>query len=364
MKSRRSLSLAGGVLVVAGAALVIFAMRRDGPNDLPSADWREFRSAFISRDGRVIDTGNGGISHSEGQGYGMLFAHAYSDRRTFEKLWQWTRTNLQTRPNDKLLSWQWSDNGGNGRVTDANNACDGDILVAWALTRAAKTWGVFGYTQSALEILADLRRLALVEASGSTFLLPGVEGFRKEEGFILNPSYYVFTALRELDAAFPGAGWGELSAPGRELLSQSRFGKWQLTPDWVFRADNGIVAIAPGFPPDFSYNAVRIPLYIAWEDPDSPLLAPFAEFWKKPSEGGALPASVNLQTDAFGPHPALPGMLAIAKLTQACVAKTPITLSDIPPVKRSEDYYSACLKILVKMAILESRKNLSGGQES
>lgn len=362
MKRRVTSGILIGAAVLA-AALVTFVLRREGPDDLPSADWREFRSAFISADGRVIDTGNGGISHSEGQGYAMLFAHAYSDRRTFERLWQWTRKNLQTRSGDKLLSWKWSQEGNTGRVTDPNNASDGDLLVAWALTRAAKTWGVFGYNQAALEILADLRRLAFVESSGNLYLLPGVEGFREAEGIVLNPSYYVFTALRELDAAFPGGGWAELSAPAKQLIAQARFGKWHLAPDWVFRSDNGIVAVAPGFPPDFGYNAVRIPLYLAWADPASPLLATFADFWTGIGSG-PTPATVNLKTDAFGPHPALPGMLAVATLAQACVAKKPIALSDIPPVKRSEDYYSACLKMLVKMAISESMRTATEGQES
>jgi len=33
-----------------------------------------YQSKFISPEGRVIDDANGGISHSEGQGYGMLIA--------------------------------------------------------------------------------------------------------------------------------------------------------------------------------------------------------------------------------------------------------------------------------------------------
>ena len=34
------------------------------------AEWQAFKTRFVSADGRVIDTGNGNITHSEGQGYG------------------------------------------------------------------------------------------------------------------------------------------------------------------------------------------------------------------------------------------------------------------------------------------------------
>jgi endoglucanase len=77
-----------------------------------------------------MDTGQGRISHSEGQGFTMLFAVHYGDRAQFDRVWQWTKRNLQVR-DDALLAWKWEQ----GAVTDRNNASDADILVAWALAR-------------------------------------------------------------------------------------------------------------------------------------------------------------------------------------------------------------------------------------
>jgi hypothetical protein len=48
--------------------------------------WRSYKRRFLSDQGRVIDTANGGISHSEGQGYGMLLAVAASDHETFDAI--------------------------------------------------------------------------------------------------------------------------------------------------------------------------------------------------------------------------------------------------------------------------------------
>src|SRR4051812_32573749 len=90
--------------------------------------WPIFKSRFVLPSGRVVDTGNEGVSHSEGQGYGMLFAEANNDRACFEQLWRWTKRNLQVRP-DRLLSWRWRPVGTSGVADDPNNASDGDLLV-------------------------------------------------------------------------------------------------------------------------------------------------------------------------------------------------------------------------------------------
>nr|WP_301540442.1 glycosyl hydrolase family 8 [Proteus mirabilis] len=38
------------------------------------AGWQQFKARYITPEGRVIDSANQNISHSEGQGYGMLMA--------------------------------------------------------------------------------------------------------------------------------------------------------------------------------------------------------------------------------------------------------------------------------------------------
>ena len=57
---------------------------------ISSADWEAYRSRFVEDSGRVVDNANGNISHSEGQGYGLLLALAASDRRSFEQIWSFT----------------------------------------------------------------------------------------------------------------------------------------------------------------------------------------------------------------------------------------------------------------------------------
>ncbi len=353
------------LVVAVGGVLFLRALwLREGPWDLPRSDWRVFRQEHILPDGRVVDRVNSGVTHSESQGYGMLIAEAYGDRRVFNRLWDWTRHHLQTRPQDRLLSWLWQPKspGKEEGVGDANNASDGDLLVAWALTRAARRWHHFPYQQSALEILADLRRLNVREWEGRPVLLPGVEGFVTGDALVANPSYAVFPGFREFEAAYPDSGWEKMLASSLHLAGQSRFGKWHLPPDWLRLPSDGPPEPAPAFPPLFGYNAVRVPLYLAWLDPRSDLLAPFAKFWESFQEGEKIPDTVNLLNGEFGPYAAIPGVLAIARLTMASHHRSSITVRDIAPVAPGEAYYSVCLKILVKMAIRENREAFQGAE--
>ena len=80
--SRRGV-LAGAVASL-GLAVPAYAERQAPLVD--AAEWHSFRDRFIQADGRVLDTANGGISHSEGQGWGMLFAARFDDRDSFTRI--------------------------------------------------------------------------------------------------------------------------------------------------------------------------------------------------------------------------------------------------------------------------------------
>ncbi len=42
--------------------------------------WERYKARFMMPDGRIIDTANGNVSHTEGQGFAMLLAVANNDR--------------------------------------------------------------------------------------------------------------------------------------------------------------------------------------------------------------------------------------------------------------------------------------------
>ena len=49
--------------------------------------WEAYKARFLMTDGRIVDTGNKNVSHSEGQGYAMLMAVASNDKAAFDRIW-------------------------------------------------------------------------------------------------------------------------------------------------------------------------------------------------------------------------------------------------------------------------------------
>lgn len=309
-------------------------------------EWPQFRDRFLTAEGRVLDSGNKQVSHTEGQGWAMLFAEACGDRDSFERIWSWTRSNLQ-RPDSGLFAWKWDPSGTNP-ISDGNNASDGDVLIAWALLRAARHWNEPAYGRPARRILAAIRSKLLYNAPHRLVLLPGFDGFRTEEGgIVVNPSYYVYPALKEFARAMPIPEWQRLRRDGLAMLSEARFGRWKLTPDWVDLRDGGEVALSDKFPARFGFDAVRVPLYLIWAGEATPeRLSGYLDFWNG-FEDRPIPAWADLTTDAVAPYAAPTGFQAIVQLArffrQPREAVMPI-LSD------KDDYYSASLILLSRIA--------------
>jgi len=311
------------------------------------ADWRQFKLDFIEQDGRVVDAGQDGISHSEGQGYAMLLAVYYGDRAAFEQIWQWTRKNLQVR-GDNLLSWSWSPQSG---IKDKNNASDGDLIVAWALLRASAKWHVPDYLQASRNIARDIREKLILKSSHGLVLLPGAEGFHKPEGDSINLSYWVFPALDEIGQADPAPEWEELSNNGVAILQYAHFGRWKLPPDWLVLTEK--VVPSDGLSELFGYNAVRIPLYLLWSRRETAeLLDPYREFWGYFSGARFLPSWTNLKNDSVDSYDASAGIHRVAQWVLV-YPRTPGP-AKLPPGEK-QGYYSSVLLLLTDMAMSERR---------
>lgn len=319
-----------------------------------SVGWTDFLGIFVSGDGRVVDNGNGNISHSEGQGYGMLLAEANGDAAAFARIWNWTQKNLQVR-NDALLAWKWVPRGGKGIVADMNNATDGDILVSWALFRAAEQWGNESYRAEALRILADVRKLTIVPSSFGPVILPAVQGFTdKGQGITVNLSYWVFPAFRTFAKEDPKTDWMAISTSGKKLAAAAKFGKWKLPPDWLQVKDLSLQP-ASAFPPDYGYNAVRIPMHLIWDRDTAPEnFTGYRSYMAVFPSVEAMKAPVNLATNAVGNDPILPGMARIYSL----IGKTGpggtgfVPTPSNPPIAQ-QTYFSAALTLLADLAYRE-----------
>lgn len=248
------LALVFGLLMATGA-------NATSPVSIRSSDWQAYKERFVAADGRVIDDGNGGISHSEGQGYGLLLSTLAGQQADFDLIWSFTRTEMMLR-DDGLAVWQWKPDA-EPHVTDINNASDGDLLIAYALALGGALWSREDLTKAAGSIARELGSHAVIQRQGRDLLLPAVEGFGKQDrsdGPVVNLSYWVFEAFPHLVQIAPDTDWQRVSDDGVALVAENRMGPRKLPPDWLSLDTKP--RPAKGFPAEFGYNALRIPLYL------------------------------------------------------------------------------------------------------
>jgi len=299
--------------------------------------WAAFSARFLSPDGRIVDTGNGGISHSEGQGYGMLLAEAAGDRAGFDRMWAWTSHAL-SRTDVRLFSWRFDPAAANP-VADPNDASDGDILIAWALLRASLRWKVAEYGLQSAAIRGAIRKHLIRQIGTRTVLLPGIQGFETPGMLTLNPSYYIWPALDAFLAADGAGAWGAVLSDGEQILAEARFGAHKLITDWI-EIDSAGVRPARGKAPQFGFDAVRVPLYLAWGKRRA-ALAPFRDFWSDClTRHVAIPAWVDVVSGAQAPYALSDGGMAVVD----------ITLGRRPRGARGGDYFSTALGALAALA--------------
>ena len=301
--------------------------------------WDSFKTRYLQPDGRVVDNGNDGITHTEGQGWAMLLAEAHEDRETFDRVWAWTNANL-ARSDVRLFSWRYDPNA-QPQVTDPNNATDGDIFIAWALLRAALRWRNDDYARASADIRGAIGRGLVAQIAGRSVLLPGIEGFASAEGVIYNPSYFVLPALKLFAARDPHGPWNAVIAGGLELADLALFGEHNLPSDWVFIGVDGRLAPGAGRPPRFSFDAIRAPFYLVWGgERGRRQVGSISDFWKKGfKDDKRPPAWIDVMTGEAAPYTLSNGGAAVAA----------VVMDDNGVAKwKPEDpnYYSSVLQLL------------------
>lgn len=332
-------------------ALFLFAwlMPTAAPCQILPEEWAAYAERFVAEDGRVVDDANGGISHSEGQGYGLLLAFMAGNRPDFERIWSFTQGELLLR-DDGLAAWKW-DPDAKPHITDINNASDGDILIAYALTLAGQAWGDQRFVEQARRMAVALGQRAVVEHQGRVLLRPGVTGFDaadRADGPVVNLSYWVFEAFPALADLAPESDWAALAAGGRSLTAQAAFTDRRLPPDWLSVAR--VPVPAAGFPAEFGYNALRIPLYLMRaKDGDMELLRRLRDGM---TDDGQV-ALVDLGSGAVKERLSDAGYRIVPALADCVLdgTKVPADLATFAPTL----YYPSTLHLLALAHIREAR---------
>jgi endoglucanase len=242
-------------------------------NQGPWSLWSSYSARFIDGQGRVIDPQGGDRSTSEGQSYALFFALVDNDRASFDRLLNWTQSNMASGDlTTHLPGWLWGkDKDGQWKLLDANSASDADVWMAYTLVEAGRLWKQPVYTRLGRQMMARIAKLEVADLPGfGVMLLPAPMGFQHQKSWTLNPSYlplFIFERLAVLDSKEP---WKQIALRIPRLLQESS--RQGFAMDWVeylpgegfHPAPSNPEAWQPGKEGEFtggSYDAIRVYLW-------------------------------------------------------------------------------------------------------
>lgn len=294
MNRRTALRHLAGASATLGAGLPLASLAQettpetgDNPATLLQAPWAAWKAAYLTEEGRVVDGLQNGASHSESQGYGLLLATLLQDNAAFDSIFAWTEANLAIR-GDALLAWRWFPEAARA-VPDRNNASDGDLFYAWALalrgTRDGNAAMIERASATSRALVAACVRPA-PDGSGRQLFMPAAQGFDNDDALLINPSYYMPRAMRDLASMTGTRDLAVCAADGEALMGDlARAG---LAPDWVRVQAGGMVI--PGDRPDRSgYEAMRVALFLLWSGSAShPAVIRQAQAYQRANSAGRL----------------------------------------------------------------------------
>lgn len=368
----------------------------------PWARWTDFKTTFVSPDGRVIDLGQAdGRTVSEGQGYGLFFALVANDRATFDKILGWTQANLaQGSLALHLPAWLWGHKqDGSWGVIDANAASDADVWIAYTLLQAGRAWRDPRLSQLGAELAQRIVEQETADLPGlGLTLLPGPQGFRLDaQTWRLNPSYSpiqllrgIADALQAMPAAKPAPVSGPVSGaiggnhPGPLASASARANPAPVVPSgaqpWRQLAASAQIVLthtAPhGFAPDWaqyrvsgddgafeadkrtaalgSYDAIRVYLWAGMLAPQDPaqgdVLSRLHPMLDYVAEHGYPPEKIDTITGAFGPHAGPAGMSAAIVPFLVAAGAQPVAQAQLARIadleaKTPSPYYGQALTL-------------------
>lgn len=316
----------------------------------PWPAWQQYKQAYISEGGRVIDPSSPNkITTSEGQSYGLFFALVANDRPTFDRLLNWTEDNLAKGDlTAHLPAWLWGeDDRQQWTVLDDNSAADSDVWIAYNLLEAGRLWGNRRYQTLGTLLLQRIAREEVVDLPGlGPMLLPGKVGFADSDRWRLNPSYLPPQLL---------ARFAQLHGPWR-MMQQTNQRLWLETaphgfsPDWVvWQRDKGWQpdSVKPNIG---SYDAIRVYLWagmLANDDPQrAALVKRLQPMIQLTAQQGVPPEQTDVatgKTRGYGPVGFSAALLPLLSEHPAVLAVQRQRITDNPP--GNDAYFSASLTL-------------------
>jgi endoglucanase len=229
----------------------------DGSSDSSAAG--RFLDSYLTHDGRVLRTDQGGDIVSEGQAYGMLIAELAGREELVPVIWSWTKQHLQR--SDGLLSFHAD---ADGNVTGADPASDADVLAAYALLNYDGTDSSTLHRDGESLAKAVLQHEVVSDAQGRPVLVAGPWAAATS---IVNPSYLMPSVFEALASLTSDDTWSGLADSSTALLQSATQDGSLLPPDWSRLDGSTLVPVADASgasgPAQYGPDAQRVPLWFA-----------------------------------------------------------------------------------------------------
>lgn len=265
--------------VILAAMLPFFVASTAGCKPTPWPLWDAYAAHFIHADGRVVDPQVGSRTTSEGQSYAMFFALVDNDRASFDKLLNWTQSNLAGGDMSRHLpGWLWGKaSDGSWKLLDSGPAGDSDCWIAYSLLEAGRLWNHSAYTELGRSMLSMIAAEEVSDLPGfGPMLMPGVsENFIHNTISTVNPSYVPMFLFQRFAAVNPSGPWNAIAANVPRLVAQTSRGGFAM--DWAdyvpgkgFIPASGAAPVAAGTTPPApvgSYDAIRVYLWAGMVNP-------------------------------------------------------------------------------------------------
>ncbi|MBU1657628.1 hypothetical protein KKG72_01070 [bacterium] len=312
-------------------------------NTLLHADWSEYKSLYVAKDGRVIDRVNSDITHSESVGYALYLSLMHNDVESFEKIYKWYKDNL-TINDFGLISWKWGkDSNQSWHVLDLNNATDGDLWIAYDCLLMFEKTNKIHYKQEAFNIMKSIKKYLIIEEKERLYLLPGKHGFVKDSYFEINLSYYLFFIFDKFKQYDDDDTWSRLKEHGIQLLQEARFTSLGLHPDWI-KIDKKTLKVELTKNSSFGYDALRIPYNLLKSDiqDKDKLLESYKRYIQSMKAADAVFGVIDLKNGTISMYNYSVAHLSIYNMLDKYFNNTESFSSKIKKLKgeNKDDYYA------------------------
>ena len=211
-------------------------------------------------------------ARTEGMSYGMMLAVQLDKKEVFDRLWRWSKKNLQHQDGPLAGYFAWSFNTTTMKLNSEGPASDGELYFVTSLLFAANRWGNatgINYYQQARRILdaswqkdgtGGVRNLINTEHKQITFVPVG-DGYNWTD-----PSYHL-PAFMEVWAAYAKDGhepfYQACADSSRAYLHRACAAPTGLNYDYT--EFSGAPHATKWAPPAFRYDSWRVPMNVAMD---------------------------------------------------------------------------------------------------